>query len=188
MVKLAAIGGTGTRPGGWHLPGEQALQGSDLAWTILRPSSFASNALRWAAAIQHGDPVPNMTGAGTQGVVDPRDVAAVAVAALTSEKHNGQTYTLTGPDLLSVPGQVAQLAEELGRPIETVDVPADAARRRMLECGMDGSVVDTAVSGYELVRGGGNAILTDDVNAVLARPAGGFRSWARDHLDAFTGH
>lgn len=43
-------------------------------WTIVRPSSFASNALRWAGPIRAGDPVPNLTGAGRQGVIDPRDV------------------------------------------------------------------------------------------------------------------
>ena len=191
VVKLSAIG-TGTtndstdrRPGNWHLPGEQALQESDMAWTLLRPSSFASNALRWADAIRNGKPVPNMTGTGTQGVVDPRDVAAAAAEALISDKHNGQIYTLTGPDLLSVPDQVAQLADELGHPIETVDVPLDVARQQMLAAGVDSSVVEVAIIGAELTRAGGNATLTNDVERALARPAHTFQSWVRAHRDAF---
>ncbi len=191
VVKLSAVGGRsstddgGTVPAGWHEPGEQALVDSGLAWTALRPSSFASNALLWADAIQADQPVPNMTGIGTQGVVDPRDVAEVAVKALLGTEYDGKTLTLTGPDLVSVPDQVAQLSEVLGRPVSTVDIPLEAAREQMLAGGLDPSVVDVAVRESELVRDGGNAVVTDDVHRVLGRPARPFRTWALDHRGAF---
>jgi uncharacterized protein YbjT (DUF2867 family) len=180
VVKLSAVGGNGS-PAQWHAPGEQALEGSGLAWTVLRPSAFASNALAWAGPIQAGDPIPNMTGAGAQGVVDPRDVAEVAVEALLHDEHDGATYTLTGPELVSVPDQVAQLAEVLGRPLTTVDVPPEA----LLNHGLDPSVAEMAVRGQYLVRAGGNALVTDDVARVLGRPARTFRTWAADHRTAF---
>jgi uncharacterized protein YbjT (DUF2867 family) len=115
VVKLSAIG-TGDRLdngeflGAWHLQAEQAVRASGLAWTVLRPTTFASNVRQWADAVNAGQPVPNLTGAGRQGIVDPRDVAAVAVEALTSDAHAGRTFTLTGPDLLSVPDQADLLA------------------------------------------------------------------------------
>jgi uncharacterized protein YbjT (DUF2867 family) len=191
VVKLSAVGGGepgadgASRPSDWHEPGERALAASGLAWSALRPSWFASNALRWTGAIQAGEPVANMTGAGVQGVVDPRDVAAVAVEALLTDEHDGTAHTLTGPEPISVPDQVAVLAEELGRPIQTVDVPPDAARRQMLAAGLDPSVVDVAVRGHQLVRAGGNAVVTDDVARILGHPARTFRTWVRDHRDAF---
>lgn len=191
VVKLSAIGGRpstddgGTMPAGWHAPGEQALAGSGLTWTVLRPSSLASNALRWADTIRAGQPVPNMTGTGTQGVVDPRDVAEVAVEALLGAEHDGLALTLTGPDLVSVPDQVAQLSEVLGRPISTVDVALEEAREQMLASGLDPSVVDVAVRGSQLVRDGGNAVVTDDVHRILGHPARSFRTWALDHRGAF---
>ncbi|GAA3436266.1 SDR family oxidoreductase [Kutzneria kofuensis] len=191
VVKLSAIRGRlpagdgNAMPANWHAPGEQALADSGLAWTVLRPSAFASNTLRWAGSIRAGQPVPNMTGTGGQGVVDPRDVAEVAVEALLGAEHDGTAYTLTGPELVSVPDQVAQLAELLGRPIGTVDVPPDQAREQMLAGGFDPSVVDVAVHGFRLVRDGGNAVVTDDVHRLLGRPARSFRTWARDHRDAF---
>jgi uncharacterized protein YbjT (DUF2867 family) len=193
VVKLSAVGGGlsasdgGTKPADWHAPGEQALAGSGLAWMALRPSSFASNSLRWAGAIRAGQPVPNMTGTGTQGVVDPRDVAEVAVEALLGAEYNGMTLTLTGPDLVSVPDQAAHLSEVLDQPISTVDVPLEAAREQMLASGLDPSVVDVAVRGSQLVRDGGNAVVTDDVHRVLGRPARPFRTWALDHRGAFLG-
>jgi len=180
VVKLSAVG-TVERAGSWHRPGEHAVRASGMAWTILRPSGFASNALRWAAAIRAGTPVPNMTGAGAQGVVDPRDVAEVAVAALTGSEHDGHAYTLTGPELLSVPDQAACLAGVLGRPVGTVDVPIRVYREQLRAAGSDPSFAD----GVEFVRGGGNAVLTADVERVTGRPPRAFREWIVDHLDAF---
>ena len=180
VVKLSAVGGNGS-PSDWHAPGEQELIGSGLRWTVLRPSSFASNALRWAGAIKAGEPIPNMSGEGKQGVVDPRDVAEVAVAALLDDAHDGVTHTLTGPALLSVPAQVSHLADVLGRPLQTVDVPPEA----LLDSGLEPSVAQMAVRGQRLVRDGGNALVTDHVARVLGRPARTFRTWAADHRTAF---
>jgi hypothetical protein len=82
---------------------------------------------------------------------------------------------------------VTQLGEEIGRPLESVDVPLDVARQQMLAAGFDPAVVDVAVRGYRLVRDGGNAVLTHDVHHILGRPARTFRTWAREHRDAFLG-
>ncbi|WP_067700262.1 SDR family oxidoreductase [Nocardia jejuensis] len=190
VVKLSAIG-TGDaalgRVGTWHLPGEQAVRDSGVAWTILRPSSFASNTFSWIDPVRAGGPVPNLTGSGAQGVIDPRDVAAVAVAALLSPDHDGRVYTLTGPRALTAHEQAAALSEALGRPIEVIDVPLETAREHMLAAGMSAEFADGAMAGQAYVREGGNARVTGDVEAVLGRPPRGYAEWARDHAAAFTG-
>ncbi|MDN3021810.1 SDR family oxidoreductase [Streptomyces sp. S.PB5] len=190
IVKLSAIG-TGApefgRFGTWHLPGEQALRASDAEWTILRPSSFASNTLGWAHALRAGQPVPNMTGEGRQGVVDPRDVAEVAVAALTDARHAGRTYTLTGPEAISVDDQAAVLAGVLGRPVETVTPSPEQMREQLSASGMSEQAVEGVLGGLEFARGGGNTTVTDDVREALGRPARSYREWAEDHKGAFDG-
>jgi uncharacterized protein YbjT (DUF2867 family) len=175
VVKLSAIG-TGEKFGGgvvgaWLVPAEQAVRASGIPWTLLRPSFFASNALR---------PGPNLTGDGRQGVIDPRDVAAVAAEVLTSEGHSGQTYTLTGPELLSFP----DLARILGRAVD--DPPPDAAREQLVKSGMDSTVAGNIMVGASWVRAGHNAVLTDDVARILGRPPTSFETWARDHRGALT--
>jgi uncharacterized protein YbjT (DUF2867 family) len=175
IVKLSAIGGRGGLPSDWHAPGEKALRDRRAPWVSLRPTSFASNAIQWAPAIRAGQPVPNMTGDGRQAVVDPRDIAAVAVRALLTDAYDGQVLTLTGPEPLSVPQMVAVLSEELGREIPIVDI-ADP-REPMLAAGVPADVVDVAVRGYQLVREGGNDEVTADVQRVLGRPARTFREW-----------
>ncbi|MCP2276833.1 NAD(P)H-binding protein [Nocardia amikacinitolerans] len=188
IVKLSAIG-TGDadlgRVGTWHLPGEQAARESGLEWTVLRPSTFASNTLSWSEPVRAGLPVPNLTGEGAQGVIDPRDVAAVAVEALLSATHSGHTYTLTGPELLTAADQAAALAAALGHPIEVVDVPEKQAREHMLAAGMSAEYIDGALAGQAYVRAGRNAIRTDDVRTVLGRPPRTYADWAAAHIDAF---
>ncbi len=146
-LAMPASGGSSNRPpsapapelgrvGTWHLPAAEAAGESGLEWTILRPSSFASNTLSWADVIRSGQPVPNLTGTGSQGVIDPRDVAAVAAAALVTSDHSGHLYTLTAPALLTCADQVAILATVLGNPLDMVDVPEDVAREHMIFSGM----------------------------------------------------
>ncbi|MFC4907888.1 NAD(P)H-binding protein [Actinomadura gamaensis] len=188
VVKLSAIG-TGDHPEDrdWHLAGERALKGSGLAWTILRPSSFASNTLSWADAIRAGQPVPNTMGDGRQGVVDPADVAEVAARALVSSEHDGRTYTLTGPEAISVPQMAETLGTVVGRPVRTVPLSLDEYRERLTEAGLDPAFVTTAVEGSRLVASGGNERVTDDVERVLGRPPRSFADWAGAHRAAFAG-
>ncbi|TCC60405.1 NAD-dependent epimerase/dehydratase family protein [Kribbella pittospori] len=186
IVKLSAIGSTDEgMAGNWHAAGEQAVRESGLAWTILRPAGFASNALRWVPAIRTGQPIPNLTGSGVHAFVDPRDVAAVAAEALLSADCDGQIYTLTGPELLSVPDQVTQVSEVLGRDLAVSDVPLEVAAEQMRAAGMDEAVVSVAIRGAELIRSGGEKTLTADVERVLGRPARSFRGWVESNRAAF---
>jgi uncharacterized protein YbjT (DUF2867 family) len=186
IVKLSAIRSSEDGLlGNWHSAGEQAVQESGLAWTILRPAGFASNALRWLPMIEAGDPIPNLTGSGVHACVDPTDVAAVAVEALLAAEHDGQIYTLTGPELLSVPDQVAQLSAVIGRDLRVIDVPLDIAEQQMLASGLDPAVVAVAIRGAELTRTGADKTLSIDVQRVLNRPAATFRAWLEMHRAAF---
>ncbi|WP_026411532.1 NAD(P)H-binding protein [Actinomadura oligospora] len=186
-VKLSAIS-TGDKKEGkdWHLPGERALRSSGLAWTVLRPSSFASNTLGWANAIRAGHPVPNPMGDGAQGVVDPADIAEVSAVALTTSDLDAATLTLTGPELLSTPQMAETLGGVIGRKIELASLTSDAYRERLTAAGLDPDFVTTAVNGARLVASGGNAVVTDDVVRVLGRPARTFADWAAAHRAAFT--
>ncbi|MFI5841754.1 NAD(P)H-binding protein [Catenuloplanes sp. NPDC051500] len=174
VVKLSAIG-TGERYAGgvigeWHLRGEEALRDSGLPWTILRPSVFASNMLWWADAIQSGTPIADPVDGARQGVVDPRDVSAVAAEALTGDGHDKALYTLTGPAPISLGEQALILGEVLGRDIAVETAPPpDAAW----------------AAGIAWSRDGHNAVVTGDVERLLGRPPGTFRRWAEEHRDAF---
>lgn len=188
IVKLSGIG-TGEPAvgpvGTWHVAGEQAVRDSGLEWTILRPSAFATNTLGWAASLRAGSPIPNTSGDGGQGVVDPRDVSEVAVAALLDPAHAGRTYTLTGPEVLNVSAQAAVLTEILGRPVPVRDLSSAEAREYLLGLGFSDTFIDASEISRAFVRNGGNEVVTDDVGEVLGRPARTYREWVVDHRAAF---
>ncbi|MFE1595187.1 NAD(P)H-binding protein [Nocardia sp. NPDC058705] len=188
VVKLSAVGTGDPRlgvPGSWHVPGEQAVRDSGLEWTILRPNTFASNTFSWIEPLSSGHPVPNLTGDGRQAVVDPRDVSAVAVAALRSNEHHGRIYTLTGPDLQTGRDQAAVLAKILDRPIAVTDIPEADARTFMVSAGLPPAFVEGALTGQAFIRAGHNEQRTDDIATVLGRPPRGYAEWAADHRAAF---
>ncbi|QKZ17752.1 SDR family oxidoreductase [Streptomyces chartreusis] len=188
IVKLSSIGTGDPRLAGfgrWHLPGEEAVRGSGLEWTVLRPSSFASNTLAWADAVREGTPAPNPMGEGKQGVVDPRDVAEVAVRTLLEPGHHGRTYTLTGPGTISASGQAAVLGEILGRPVTVLSPTVDQRREQLLGAGLGADYAESLMAGARFIEEGGNAVVTDDVPEVLGRPARSYREWAEDHRTAF---
>ncbi|MBB6555261.1 hypothetical protein [Nonomuraea rubra] len=56
--------------------------------------------------------------------------------ALASGGRAGETLTLTGPELLSMPDMVRVVGQVLGRGLEMVDVPLDVYRERLLAAGV----------------------------------------------------
>lgn len=188
VVKLSIIGAGDPRlgaPGRWHVPGEDAVRDCGLEWTILRPNTFASNTVSWSEPLRTGMPVPNLTGEGRQAVVDPRDVAEVAAAALRSGAHHGRTYTLTGPILQTAREQATVLSEVLGRPIALTDIAEADAADFMRSAGLSPAFVEAAANGQSFIRAGHNELITDDITRVLGRPPRSYATWAADHRAAF---
>jgi uncharacterized protein YbjT (DUF2867 family) len=171
--------------GAWHRPGEEALASSGLAWTTLRPSSFASNARRWIPFVRDGKALPIPTGDGRQGVIDPRDIAEVAVAALLSAKHDGKTYTLTGPDRLSGAEQVAILGKILRKELTGSDLSIAEMQTQLLQAGMPPDYVEAVSEGLRYVREGRSDSTSDDVARILGRPPRSFADWARANAGLF---
>ncbi|MGW0581951.1 SDR family NAD(P)-dependent oxidoreductase, partial [Streptomyces sp. NPDC002920] len=157
------------------------MRASGLEWTVLRPSSFASNTPSWAGAVREGTPAPNMTGGSRQGIVDPRDVAEAAVAALTGPRHSERTYTLTGPETLGAHEQATVLGEVLGHAVPLHDLSPEGRREQLLAAGLSEAYADGLMIAARFIREGGNDVVTE----VPGRPARTYREWARDHRGVF---
>jgi uncharacterized protein YbjT (DUF2867 family) len=188
IVKLSAQGADiepGLQLGRWHRESEKNLVESGLTWTILRPGNFASNTLGWAPSIKSQGLVYHLTGAGKSTPIDPRDIAAVAVAALTKPGHEGQIYTLTGPEALSAPEQVEKIGVALEKKLQAIDAPEAAARSGMLAEGMPRELVEALLEMMALIRAGHGATITKTVAEVLGREPRTFDVWLKDNIAAF---
>ncbi|MET9657239.1 NAD(P)H-binding protein [Streptomyces sp. NPDC006510] len=168
----------------WQRRNEELLRGSGMEWTLLRPRAFMSNTLSWAASIRSDDVVRALYGASPNACVDPRDVAEVAVRALTEDGHAGRIHTLTGPEAISAVEQTARLAELLRRSLRFEELGPEQARAA-LGARYPADIVEALLESAERGREGSKAEVDGTVAALLGRPAGDFREWASDHLGAF---
>ncbi|WP_067466260.1 NAD(P)H-binding protein [Actinomadura macra] len=170
---------------------EQAVYDSGLPWTVLRPSAFMSNALRWLPQLRAGDTVRLPFAGVRAATVDPYDIAAVAAAALLDDGdehgrtggHQGRIYHPTGGESLLPAEQVRVLAEVLGRDLRFEAQPDDEARAEMSRT-MPPEYVDAFFDFY--VKGTlDESIIRPDVQVVTGRPPRTFRAWAEAHRAAF---
>ena len=188
IVKLSAMGGDGETKNAirkWHEQGEEAIKATGISWTVVRPGGFMSNALHWRETVRTQGKVFSNYGDGKLPSVHPRDIAAVAVRALTSDGHERKTYHLTGPEALSVGEQVDILSEVLGRRIEYVPITDEVARKGMETAGMPALLIDALIPFATFIRSGRAAEVLPTVEEVTSRPALTFLDWAREHAEAF---
>jgi uncharacterized protein YbjT (DUF2867 family) len=162
---------------------EDAVTASGLPWTILRPTAFMSNALRWKPQLDRGDVLRVPFADVRTACVDPRDIAAVAAAALTVDGHAGQIYVPTGPQSLLPSDQVAVLADVLGRPLTAEAQPNDEARAEMLRT-TPPEYVDAF---FDFYVGGAldESRVLPTVRDVTGREPGTFVEWAKRHAPDF---
>lgn len=167
----------------YMLDSEEVTRASGVAWTILRPCAFMSNALRWLPQLRAGDVVTVPFADVANAVIDPHDIARVAAAALTSDRHDHQVYRLSGPESLLPAEQVRILGEVLRRELRLRAQPNDEARREMAAA-MPSEYVDAFFSFYVDGTLDETRVLPTVEQVTGERPRT-FEQWARAHADAF---
>ena len=188
VVKLSVLGAGSDAHNviaDWHEAGEKAIRESGLAFTFVRPGMFMSNALNWARTAKSQGKVFSNYRDGKVPPVHPRDIAAVAVKALTSSGHEGKSYPLTGGEALSMEEQVAILSEIVGKPIVFVRISDDAAREGMLKAGMPPVMVEALVEISGAQRTGTASEPLPTVEQVLGRKPLTWADWVRENAAAF---
>jgi uncharacterized protein YbjT (DUF2867 family) len=157
---------------------EQAALDSGLAATVLRCSDFDANALAWVPQIRAGDIVRGAYPAAATSPIHERDIAEVAVRALTRPEPG--CHVLTGPQSLTQPDKVRLMGEAVGRNLEFAEVTPEQARRGMLAQGLPGEIPDRLLGSlrdYAAQPGP----TTGTVQELLGRPALTFAEWARQN-------
>ncbi len=188
IVNISVLGAGEAGRGGvaeWHTAGEQAIRDSGVAWTFVRPGAFMSNAMFWKATIKNLGKVFSNYGDGKVTPIHPRDIAAVAVRALTTPGHEGKAYPLTGPQAIGVAEQVRILSDAIGKPIEYVPITDEVAREQMQKAGIPTYYIDALLPFGAHVRAGKASTVLDTVEQVTGKRALTFADWARDYADVF---
>jgi uncharacterized protein YbjT (DUF2867 family) len=164
-----------------HRAVEKSIESSGIAWTFLRPSSFMQNTVTFMGDTIRGENT-FYTASGDSGVsiVDVKDIAAVALEALTTSGHEGHAYTLTGPEALTHDQLAGILTETLGRTITHIDLGPDDYLQGMLASGMPAELAERMLDLERYIREGRPGEVTGDIAAVIGRAPRSFGEFARE--------
>ena len=162
---------------------EDAVTGSGLEWTILRPGNFASNAFAWAESIRTRRAMAAPFADVALPAVDPQDIAEVAAAVLREPGHANAVYTLTGPIAISPRQQAEVIQTAIGTPISFTELTRDQARTGMLTF-MPEPVVEATLNVLGTPTPAEQQP-SPDIQAVLGRPPHTFADWVHRNIHAF---
>jgi uncharacterized protein YbjT (DUF2867 family) len=167
----------------YNVESEEAVRRSGVAWTILRPSGFMSNALRWLPQLRAGDVVRAPFAEVPVAAIDPFDIAAVAAQALTSPGQEGRSHRLTGPEALLPADQVRVLAAVLGRDLGFEGQSNEEAWAEMSAA----MPIEYAQAFFSFFVEGtyDDSKVTTTVEELTRRAPRTFAQWAAAHADAF---
>ena len=188
IVRLSTIG---AEPGAavafwdWHGQIDRHLRSCGVAWVVLQSSFYMTNLLAAAEQVAHEGRIFAPAGTARVAMIDPRDVGAAAASVLVDGRHDGEALVLTGPEAITYQQAAAALSDAAGRPVEFVDVPADAARHALVESGLPEFVAEQIVAIFGELRNGVASEVTTAVDALTGRPPRSFTQFARDHARVF---
>ncbi len=173
-----------------HWLSENILDWADIGAVHLRPTFFAEMLF-----ILGGQTIPAegklFLPYGTQrhAPVAAADIARVAVGILADPTlHVGQRYVVTGPRNMTIAEMATVLSDELGRPVEYVDLPNEAWGQVLREqVGLSEFLVAHLKAVADDHKNGVFSAQTDVVERIGGRPAQSVEDFVQSHRGMFTG-
>jgi uncharacterized protein YbjT (DUF2867 family) len=166
---------------------EAGLAASGLPHTLLRANAYMQNTLALAPRIAKFSTFGSSAKDGRVGMIDTRDVAAVAAEIATAApSHIGDTYWLSGPELISNYDVAAVLSKLLGRPVTYEELSFNEDRDAMIGAGVPENIATMNAQAFSLIAEGDAEWLSDDVRSILGRGARSFEQFAADYAQAFS--
>jgi len=165
---------------------EQHIEATDLQWTFLRPSWFMQNySTTNAQSIREQHAFYEPAGDAKTSFVDTRDIAAIAVQALTEDGHHGQAYTITGGQAYDRYQVAHAIVQATGKDVRYVPIEDEQFRASMAAIGAPPQYIALMSNLYSTVRAGWTEQVTDTVQRVLGRAPITLEQFAADHRDAW---
>jgi len=176
------------RNGRLHALVEESVKASGIPWTILRPHYYMQNLLSSAASVASDGILYMNMGQGRVGMIDGRDVGVFAAKVIEHpEQHAGKTYAPTGPELTTMAEAAEILSSVLGKRVNYVALPQDAAQQAMLGFGLSRWFVGNVVDYGRVYSEGWGDFTTNDFKEITGQDAHSFKQFASDFAPAFGG-
>ncbi|MCE7001488.1 NmrA family NAD(P)-binding protein [Kibdelosporangium philippinense] len=155
---------------------ERAVRECGAEWTILQAAWFNQNFSEsfMLEPVIHGVielPASDVA----EPFIDADDIADVAVAALTTDHHLGETYELSGPRLLTFGDAAAEIGAAVGKEVRYVPMTFVEYAQMLRQHGLPLAYVEM----FRKVLDGRNSYLSDGVQRALGREPRDFGDYAR---------
>ncbi len=168
-----------------HRPIEKKIEASGIPWTFLRPNGFMQNYLTQAQSIREQGEFYSCGKDMRYSLVDGRDVGTAAARVLTATGHEGQAYTLSGPESLSNSEIAEKLSVAAGKPIRYVDLPDADFRTALVSAGTPHATVDGYIDLIHYYIAGKATRISPEVERINGKPPVSFDEFASDFAAAF---
>ncbi len=172
-----------------HFLAEQILDWSELPVVHVRPTIFLENPLLTvlsARSVAEQGVLRLPFGTGRTSPVGAVDVARVVTAVLENPAfHIGQTYELTGPQVLDMAGLAEEFSRGLGRTITPVDVPFDEWAAEVSKVGLPPHVEQHLLTMARLHSQNRYDRTTDTVESLTGKPAQSVAEFVAQYADRF---
>lgn len=167
---------------------EIALEKSGVRWVVLRPNWFTDNFVNyWKPGIEAAGIIAVPAGDGKTSFIDASDIADSAAAALTTDRFDGKSFNLTGPEALGYAEAAALISEAIGKPIVYQAVDDDTFVGNLVGAGVPEVYARFLASIFYPVREGWTAVVTDDVRTLTGHPARRVADWVTENAAALKG-
>ncbi|GAA1584538.1 MULTISPECIES: NAD(P)H-binding protein [Kribbella] len=171
-------------PDSWHYYRlERAIEAGGFTWTFLRPGQFMNNTLGWAPSIKAEGVVRAPYGNAVQTPIDLADIAAVARVVLLSSAFDGAKVTMSGPEGITPPEQVACIAAAIGREVRFEEQTPDEYLAALAPAiGLE--TAQWLLDGFRMMA---EWPMKPEpaVQELTGRPPTTYAEWARANADAF---
>ena len=161
-----------------HSEADDRVRASGIGYTILRANSFHQNILGQLPGIKETGTFSLPLGDAHQSLIDVVDIAAIAVEALTTSKHDGQSYDLTGPESLNFHDVAASLSRARGAPVTYVPILRAQFEETLRSYGTPAAAANDLGELFDVFASGIYADVTGDVRTILGRKPRRFDAFA----------
>lgn len=164
---------------------EQLVINAGVDYIIIRASWFCQNfsegyLVESIVAGHVALPVPPIG----EPFIDIDDIAEIAVEAITNDKHNGQIYEVTGPQLLTFEEAISEIARATGKSILYQHIPMDEYTAMLKEFNIPQDYIWLLNYLFNEILDGRNAHVNDGVQRALGRPATDFATFIKKSIAA----
>ncbi len=158
---------------------EEAVRGSALEWTVLRPNNFQQNFDEelWHAPLVAGE-LALPADAVPEPFIDLEDVADTAARVLAEPgRHAGQVYEMSGPRAITFAEAVEMISLASGLPMTYRSISPARYTRNLVEEGVGEDDAHHVSEMFVLMERGLLTTPADGVETVLGRPPRAFEDY-----------